>query len=152
MRAGTHSNHITKTVSIVISIVCSWIELFCFWLFTALKKPIAGMDSTDSGTSKWLGNFFGYHTVCTMEIFSSHLWICDFWMSFLNTWFHTKKNVRLNLIHHKLGKWNTSQAGTVEIRFSAMRSPRFWVSGYCTKWRIQANFDSSYSHSLNIKT
>ena len=28
-----------------------------------------------------------------------------------------------------------------EIRFLAMRSPRFWVSGYCTKWRIQGSFD-----------
>ena len=26
---------------------------------------------------------------------------------------------------------------TAEIRFSAVRSPRIWVSGYCTKWRIQ---------------
>ena len=24
-----------------------------------------------------------------------------------------------------------------------MRSPRFWVSGYCTKWGIQGSFDSS---------
>ena len=23
-----------------------------------------------------------------------------------------------------------------DIRFSAVRSPRFWVRGYCTKWRI----------------
>ena len=30
------------------------------------------------------------------------------------------------------------------IRFFAVRSPRFWVSGYCTKWRIQGSFDSSY--------
>ena len=36
--------------------------------------------------------------------------------------------------------------------FSAVRSPRFWVSGYCTKWRIQGSFDSSSSRSLNVKT
>ena len=29
---------------------------------------------------------------------------------------------------------------TERIRFSAVRSPRFWVSGYCTKWRIQVRF------------
>ena len=28
-----------------------------------------------------------------------------------------------------------SQADTAEIRVSAMRSHRYWVSGYCTKWR-----------------
>ena len=28
----------------------------------------------------------------------------------------------------------------------------FRVSGSCTKWRIQASFDSSYSRSLNVKT
>ena len=33
-----------------------------------------------------------------------------------------------------------------------MRSPQFWVSGYCTKWRIQGSFQSSYSRSLNVKT
>ena len=32
------------------------------------------------------------------------------------------------------------------------QSPRFWVSGYCTKWRIRDSFDSSYSRWLNAKT
>ena len=41
---------------------------------------------------------------------------------------------------------------TVEIRFFCVRSPRFWVSGYCTKWRIQSSFDSSYSRLLNVKS
>ena len=27
--------------------------------------------------------------------------------------------------------------------FFGVRSPRFWVSGYCTKWRIQSSFHSS---------
>ena len=40
--------------------------------------------------------------------------------------------------------------GTAEIRFSAIRSPRFWVSGYCTKWRIQGSFHSSSSRSLSF--
>ena len=31
----------------------------------------------------------------------------------------------------------TVWTGTVEIRFSAVRSHRFWVSGHCTKWRFQ---------------
>ena len=35
---------------------------------------------------------------------------------------------------------------------SAVRSPRFSVSGYGTKWRIQGCFDSSYSRSFNVKT
>ena len=30
--------------------------------------------------------------------------------------------------------------GTAEIRFSGVRSPRLWVSGYCTKWQIQGQF------------
>ena len=29
-----------------------------------------------------------------------------------------------------------------EIPFSAVRSARFWVSGYWTKWRIQGSFDT----------
>ena len=41
---------------------------------------------------------------------------------------------------------------TAEISFFAVRSPRFWVSGYCTKWRIQGSFHSSYSRLLNVKT
>ena len=36
--------------------------------------------------------------------------------------------------------------------FSAVWSPRFWVSGYCTRWQIQGSFDSSYERLLNIKT
>ena len=38
-----------------------------------------------------------------------------------------------------------------KIHFFAVRSPRFWVSGYRTKWRIQDSFHSSYSHLLNVK-
>ena len=34
----------------------------------------------------------------------------------------------------------TPYSDTAEIRFPAVRSPRFWVSGYCTKWRIQGQF------------
>ena len=41
---------------------------------------------------------------------------------------------------------------TAEIRFFAVRSPPFWVSGYCTKWRIQGSFHSSYPRLLNVKT
>ena len=33
-----------------------------------------------------------------------------------------------------------AQDNTAELRFSVVRSPRFWVSGYCTKWRIQGQF------------
>ena len=29
---------------------------------------------------------------------------------------------------------------TAKMRYSAVRPPRFWVSGYCTKWRIQGQF------------
>ena len=44
-------------------------------------------------------------------------------------------------------------ADTAEIRFFAVRSPPLWVSGYCTKWRIQvSSFHSSYSRLLNVKT
>ena len=39
------------------------------------------------------------------------------------------------------------ERNTVDIRFSTVRSSRFWVSGYCTKWRIQDSFDSSSSRS-----
>ena len=39
---------------------------------------------------------------------------------------------------------------TGETHFSAGRSRRFWVSGYCTKWRIQGH--SWSSRSLTIKT
>ena len=35
---------------------------------------------------------------------------------------------------------NAAYDNTTEIRFSVMRSPQFWVSGYCTKWRIQGQF------------
>ena len=45
----------------------------------------------------------------------------------------------------------THWADTAEIRFSAVRSPRFSVSGYCTKWRIQGSFQSSYLRSLTSK-
>ena len=48
--------------------------------------------------------------------------------------------------------WNQHIPDTAEIRFSVVRSPRFWVSGYWTKWRIQGSFDSSYSRSFNVKT
>ena len=41
---------------------------------------------------------------------------------------------------------------TVGIRFFVVRSPRFWVSGCCTKWLIQDSFDSWSSNSLNAKT
>ena len=41
---------------------------------------------------------------------------------------------------------------TAEMRFFAVRSPRLWVSGYITKWRIQGSFHSSYSRLLNVKT
>ena len=43
---------------------------------------------------------------------------------------------------------------TAELRFSVVRSPWFWVSGYCTKWRIQGQFSycSSSSRSLNVQT
>ena len=42
---------------------------------------------------------------------------------------------------------------TAEIRrFSAVRSPRFWVSGYSTTRRIRSSIHSSSSRSLNIKT
>ena len=40
---------------------------------------------------------------------------------------------------------------TAEIHFSAVRAPWFWVSAYCTRWRIQASFRSSSSRSLNVK-
>ena len=39
---------------------------------------------------------------------------------------------------------------TAEIRFSAVRSPRFWVSSYSTKWRIQGSFHSSSSRSSRL--
>ena len=35
---------------------------------------------------------------------------------------------------------------------SAVWSPREWVSGYCTKWRLKGSFHSSYSRLLNVKT
>ena len=38
-----------------------------------------------------------------------------------------------------------------EIRFFAVQSLWFWVSGYRTIWRIQGSFDSSYSGLLNVK-
>ena len=41
---------------------------------------------------------------------------------------------------------------TAEIHFVAVRSPQVWVSRYCTKWRMQGSFVSSFSRSLNIKT
>ena len=44
------------------------------------------------------------------------------------------------------------ELGTAEIRFFAVLSLQFWVSGYCTKWRNQGSFDSSYSRLLNVKT
>ena len=47
---------------------------------------------------------------------------------------------------------DVASADTAEIRFSVVRWTRFWVSGYCTKWRIQGSFHSSYSRSLNVKT
>ena len=34
----------------------------------------------------------------------------------------------------------TRTCDTAQIRFSAVRSARVWVSGYCTKWRIQGHF------------
>ena len=37
------------------------------------------------------------------------------------------------------------------IRFYAVRSLRFWVSGCCTKWGIQWQFHSSYSRLLEVK-
>ena len=36
--------------------------------------------------------------------------------------------------------WVISKDDTVEIHFFAVRSPRFWVRGYCTKCRIQGSF------------
>ena len=44
------------------------------------------------------------------------------------------------------------QIDNAEIRFFAVRSPRIWVSGYCTKRRIQGSFDSSSSRLLNVKS
>ena len=41
--------------------------------------------------------------------------------------------------------------GNAEIRFSAIRSPRIWVSGYCTKWQIQGSSHSWSSRSVNVK-
>ena len=35
---------------------------------------------------------------------------------------------------------NTHFTGTAERPFFDVRSPRFWVGGYCTKWRIQGQF------------
>ena len=41
-------------------------------------------------------------------------------------------------------------ANTAETLYFAVRSPRFWVSGYCTEWRkYKVVFDSSYSRSSN---
>ena len=48
--------------------------------------------------------------------------------------------------------WGWGRRDTAEIRFFAVRSPRFGVSGWCTKWRIQGSFHSSYSRLLNVKT
>ena len=42
---------------------------------------------------------------------------------------------RVTLLHNK--------ENTAEIRLFCVRSPRYRVSGYCTKWRIQGSFDSS---------
>ena len=41
---------------------------------------------------------------------------------------------------------------TAEIGFFAERSPRFWVSGYCTKWRIQDSFYTTNSRSITPKS
>ena len=45
-----------------------------------------------------------------------------------------------------------TETDTAEVRFSAVRSPQFWVSGHRTKWRIQGSFHRSSSRSLNVKT
>ena len=36
------------------------------------------------------------------------------------------------------------------VRFSTMRSPRFWVSGYRRKWRIQGSF-TAFNRLAKIK-
>ena len=46
---------------------------------------------------------------------------------------------------------NPRGAGTAEIRLFYRCLPWFWVSGYCTKRRIQNSFHSSSSRSLNLK-
>ena len=60
-------------------------------------------------------------------------------------------------IHHEKVNWTLQWCLLLPTprkitRLFAVRSPRFRVSGYCTKWRIQASFDSSSSRLLNVKT
>ena len=47
---------------------------------------------------------------------------------------------------------NTALGDTAVIRFSAVRSPRFWVSGYAQNDQFKGSFHSSYSRLLNVKT
>ena len=55
----------------------------------------------------------------------------------LLTWRYILKHRNYN---ETISFLRTQLFDTAEIRFFAVRSPRFWVSGYCTKWRIQGQF------------